>query len=150
MTHPLTVAALYAERKAKQEEAMREAQQARQEETRLHDEDHLLFMNRKLTEEDKADFNKRISNGFRWREREAQIFTFPSDYCPDQGRRINHALPGWEQQLVGYAGEIYHYWESELKPGGFGLNARIVNFNDGMPGDVGLFITWPDELAFGE
>lgn len=148
MSHPLTVAALYAERKAKQEAAMRQAEQAREEEERLKDEAHLAFLSRKFTDADAGDIERRIRNAFRWREREAQIFDFPSDYCPDGGRRINHALPGWEDQLVGFAGEIHRYWERALKPGGFGFNARIINFRDDMPGDIGLFITWPDELAF--
>ena len=32
---------------------------------------------------------------------------------------------------------------SNLKPGGFKFAARIINYPDGKPGDVGLFFSWP-------
>ena len=44
-----------------------------------------------------------------------------------------------------YAGvhQVYDYWKNNLKPGGFGFSARIINYPGGVPGDVGLFFTWP-------
>ncbi len=38
--------------------------------------------------------------------------------------------------------QVYDYWKQNLKPGGFGFSARIINYPDGKPGDVGLFFTW--------
>jgi hypothetical protein len=37
-----------------------------------------------------------------------------------------------------------HHWKSHLKPGGFGFSVRIIDYPGGMPGDVGLFFTWPN------
>jgi hypothetical protein len=38
--------------------------------------------------------------------------------------------------------EIYLRWERDLKPNGFRLAAPILDFPDGIPGDIGLFLTW--------
>ena len=35
-------------------------------------------------------------------------------------------------------GAIYDRWKKELKPQGFGLSARIVSYDDGIIGDIGL------------
>src|SRR5271166_2564228 len=35
------------------------------------------------------------------------------------------------------------YWKNALQPGDFGFSARTINYSGGVPGDVGLFITWP-------
>ncbi len=29
-----------------------------------------------------------------------------------------------------------------MKPQGFGLSARIVSYDDGIIGDIGLYLTW--------
>lgn len=147
MPQPPTVAALYRERKAKQEAAKADTEHAKEVVEKKHDEAHLAFLSRKLTDGDIGEIDRHIRTAFDWREREALIYAFPSDYCPDNGRRINHNLPDWEAQLTGYAAEVYRYWEQVLKPGGFGFNARIITFNDGMPGDVGLFINWPEDIS---
>ena len=42
--------------------------------------------------------------------------------------------------LRGEAAEIYLRWERDLKPHGFRLAARVLDFPGGMPGDIGLFL----------
>jgi CBS domain-containing protein len=74
--------------------------------------------------------------------REFLLLQFPSDLCSDGGRRINAPLPDWPSTLRGEAAEIYLRWERELRPQGFRLIARIVDFPDGKPGDAGLFLAW--------
>jgi CBS domain-containing protein len=74
--------------------------------------------------------------------REFALLRFPSESCSDGGRAINAALPDWPQTLRGEAAEMYARWDSELKPRGFHLKARILDFPRGMPGDVGLFLGW--------
>lgn len=102
---------------------------------------------RPLTEADRATYLRLISTAFEHREREVMLTSFPSDYCADQGRHINHELPGWEDQLPGYARQIYDFWNNDLRLGGFGLNARVLNFSEGgIPLDIGLFVSWPDVL----
>ncbi len=73
---------------------------------------------------------------------EAMIYSFPSTFCDDGGRAINNSLPGWQKTLQGKAKEILDLFEQMAKPQGYGLKAMIINFPGGMPGDVGLFLTW--------
>ncbi len=70
------------------------------------------------------------------------LLQFPSDLCTDGGREIDVAEEGWEKTLRGEAADLYDRWRKELKPQGFGLSARIVSYNDGIIGDIGLFLTW--------
>ncbi|MDE2229380.1 MAG: CBS domain-containing protein [Alphaproteobacteria bacterium] len=74
--------------------------------------------------------------------REAMLMRFPSDACSDGGRAINALEPDWPATLRGEAAELYLRWEHELRPRGFGLSARVLDYPGGMPGDVGLFLSW--------
>lgn len=75
-------------------------------------------------------------------EKEVLLLRFPSDLCTDGGRAINAPLADWPKTLRGAAAEIYLRWDRELKPQGFHLAARVVDFPGGKPGDIGLFLTW--------
>jgi uncharacterized membrane protein len=75
-------------------------------------------------------------------EQEFMLLRFPSDLCSDGGRKINVAEEGWEGTLRGEAAELYSRWRTELKPRRFGLSARIVSFEDGIIGDIALYLTW--------
>ncbi len=75
-------------------------------------------------------------------EREFMLLRFPSDLCIDGGRAINSALPDWPGTLRGEAAELYVRWEASLKPRGFRLVARVLDFPGGKPGDVGLYLGW--------
>ena len=88
--------------------------------------------------------------------------SFPSSFCTDGGRAIinagappinkptkeelaaRHDEPEWLETLPTGVHQVYDYWMSPLKPGGFGFSARIIDYPGGMPGDVGLFFTWPN------
>jgi len=99
-----------------------------------------------ITEEDRQRAIKRIRRAFEAGERELMLVKFPSELCDDGGRRINNHLDGWQDTLPGVFHKIYLWWEHELKPGGFSFSARIIDFPGGMPGDVGIFIGWPQSL----
>jgi CBS domain-containing protein len=75
-------------------------------------------------------------------EKEFMLLRFPGQLCSDGGRAINISEAGWPETLRGEAGELYLRWERDLKPRGFPLGARFLDFPDGMPGDAGLFLTW--------
>ena len=75
-------------------------------------------------------------------EQEFMMLRFPSDLCSDGGRKIDVAEEGWEGTLRGEAAGLYSRWQTELKPRGFGLSARIVSYEDGIIGDMALFLTW--------
>jgi CBS domain-containing protein len=75
-------------------------------------------------------------------ETEFMLLRFPSELCSDGGRAINAPEPDWPASLRGEAAEVYLRWEQDLKPHGFHLAARVVDFPGGMPGDIGLFLNW--------
>ena len=75
-------------------------------------------------------------------EEEFLLLRFPTQLCNDAGRAINVGEPNWSATLRGEAAEIYLRWEQDLKPHGFGLRAQVLEFPGGMPGDIGLFLTW--------
>jgi hypothetical protein len=75
-------------------------------------------------------------------ETEFMILRFPSELCSDGGRAVNAPEPDWPATLRGEAAEVFLRWERDLKPQGFHLAARVVDFPGGMPGDIGLFLTW--------
>ena len=99
-----------------------------------------------ITDEDRERAIKRIRRAFDAGERELMLLKLPSVLCEDGGRRINNHLEGWQDTLPGVYRKIYHWWESELAPGGFTFSARVIDFPGGMPGDVGVFIGWPQSL----
>jgi hypothetical protein len=73
---------------------------------------------------------------------EVQVFRFPNRLCTDGGRAINNQEPGWESTLTGVPKEIYQFWSRQLRPKGYKLRCQIVDFPNGMPGDVGVTLSW--------
>jgi hypothetical protein len=53
--------------------------------------------------------------------------------------------PDWLLTLPSGVHQVFDYWKANLKPGGFKFEARIINYPGGMPGDVGLFFSWPKD-----
>ncbi|MCW5698831.1 MAG: hypothetical protein KIT00_03205, partial [Rhodospirillales bacterium] len=75
-------------------------------------------------------------------EKKILAYRFPSDLCSDRGRAINNGLPEWPDTLIGQPRQVYEYWRDRLRPLGYRLNARILNYPHGMPGDVGFTFSW--------
>jgi len=75
-------------------------------------------------------------------EKEYLLLRFPSHLCSDDGRAINVPDPEWPTTLRGEAAEIYLRWERELRARGFRIVARVIDFPDGIPGDIGLYLVW--------
>lgn len=133
---------------------LRHLMQQREEEThraRLEAEERARAMHEKmvdryrdshLSEAEKhgllAHFQEAAARG----EKDLLVCRFPSDVCTDGGRAINNALPDWPETLVGKPRDIYDLWEEHLRPLGFSLRARILEFPGGMPGDAGLIVSW--------
>lgn len=102
--------------------------------------------NYEITDEDRERAITRIRKAFEAGERELMLIKFPSVLCEDGGRRINNHLAGWQDTLPGVFNKVYEWWERELKPGGFTFAARVIDYPGGMPGDIGIFIGWPQSL----
>jgi hypothetical protein len=71
-----------------------------------------------------------------------QVMRFPHHLCSDNGRAINQAEAGWEKTLSGRPKELYEFWERRMKPLGYHLRFEIVDYPGGMPGDVGVTLSW--------
>jgi len=73
---------------------------------------------------------------------EVFVGRFPNQICTDRGRAINQAEPGWEKTLTGLPKELYDFWEKYLRARGYKLKVQIVDFPGGMPGDIGMTLSW--------
>ena len=73
---------------------------------------------------------------------EVEVVRFPNSLCTDHGRAINQQEPGWEETLTGLPKELFEFWQKFLKPNGYRLKVQIVDFPGGMPGDVGMSLSW--------
>ncbi|KRB50035.1 hypothetical protein ASE04_15760 [Rhizobium sp. Root708] len=100
------------------------------------------FFQKQVGEAERAVIKRLVMKAAADGKYEALIFSFPSSLCSDSGRAINNNLPGWQNTLQGKAKELQSLFEEVAKPQGYGLKAAIINFPDGMPGDVGFFLTW--------
>ena len=75
-------------------------------------------------------------------EEEQLLLRFPCELCSDHGRAVNAPDPNWPATLRGIAAEAFMRWKKELQPQGFGLAARVIDFPEGVPGDIGLYLEW--------
>ena len=75
-------------------------------------------------------------------KREVLALRFPSEWCTDKGRAINNFEPHWPDTLTDFAKRAYEYYEKELRPAGYRVRAQILDFPGGIPGDVGIFLSW--------
>ena len=85
-----------------------------------------------------AIINRAVNNGLT----EIEVGRFPNTLFSDRGRAINQQEPGWEATLTGLPKEMYQFWERQLRPSGYKIKFQIVDFPDGMPGDVGITLKW--------
>jgi hypothetical protein len=73
---------------------------------------------------------------------EVQVFRFPNNLTTDGGRAINNQEPGWESTLTGVPREIYQLWHRRFRDKGYKLRMQIIDFPKGMPGDIGVTLSW--------
>ena len=123
---------------AKANKALEAAKHKENEEKQLRE----AFMSREIHPEVKERVNAAVSRAARSGEKELMAVSFPASYCNDGGRRINNAEPDWPDSLEGFAKVAYQYFEQELKPLGFRVQARVLDYPGGMLGKVGLFLMW--------
>ncbi len=159
----LSVASLFAERDARRrrdQEAELQLHGRREEELA---ESRKRLDSFQLTDEIIHSGLDRIKRAFDRGETELMFASFPSGFCTDDGRAVINAgappiskpsaaeaaarsdEPEWLATLPAGVHQVYEYWKSNLKPGGFRFTARIINYPDGKPGDVGLFFSWPKD-----
>lgn len=83
-----------------------------------------------------------IQRALKNRVTEVEVFRFPNQLCTDKGRAINQQEPGWEKTLTGSPKEIYQLWEKYFRPRGYKLRVQIIDFPGGLPGDIGMTLSW--------
>lgn len=75
---------------------------------------------------------------------EVQVYRFPNILCTDRGRAINQLEPGWPKTLTGIPLEIFQLWSDHLRPRGYRIKYRIVDYPGGMPGDISIVLASGD------
>ena len=80
--------------------------------------------------------NRAVENGL------SAVYRFPHTLCTDNGRTINQAEEGWEKTLTGVPKEIYEFWKRQLRSRGYHIRYEIIDYPGGMPGDVGVILSW--------
>ncbi|MDN3273340.1 hypothetical protein QWJ07_03735 [Frankia sp. RB7] len=73
---------------------------------------------------------------------EVLVYRFPNSLCTDKGRAINQMERGWETTLTGIPKEIFQLWTDHLKPRGYRIAYQVIDFPGGIPGDIGVTISW--------
>ena len=75
---------------------------------------------------------------------EVQVYRFPNTLCTDKGRAIIQQEPGWEKTLTGIPKEIFQLWADYLKPREYRISYEVIDYPGGVPGDIGITISWGD------
>ena len=91
-----------------------------------------------IVERASAIVTRAVENGLT----QVQVLRFPHTICTDNGRAINQNEEGWEKTLTGVPKEIYEFWKRQLQPRGYHIRFEVVDYPGGMPGDIGIFLTW--------
>jgi hypothetical protein len=73
---------------------------------------------------------------------EVLVVRFPNELCTDRGRAINQQEPGWENTLTGLPKELFEFWQKHMKPRGYRLRFQVIDFPGGVPGDIGVTLSW--------
>ena len=86
----------------------------------------------------KVIIERAVNNGLT----HVQVYRFPNSLCTDRGRAINQQEADFASTLTGLPKEMYEFWSRQLKPLGYKLQFQIVDFPNGVPGDVGITLKW--------
>lgn len=161
-----SIASLFAEREARR----RQEREAEEQLKRRKEEELSAFRKRletfELTDAHIETAQQRIRRAFDRGETELMFASFPSEFCSDGGRaiinagappinkpskeeaeRLKNADPEWLATLPRGAKPVYEYWKKAMRPAGFQLSVRIINYPEGKPGDVGMFFSWPESAT---
>ena len=73
---------------------------------------------------------------------QVQVYRFPNSLCTDRGRAINQQEADFASTLTGLPKEMHDFCARQLKPLGYKLQFQIIDFPNGVPGDVGMTLKW--------
>jgi hypothetical protein len=122
---------------------LREAMEAMKKK-QSHEEDvHKAFMTAGPQPDWQDRLNRAVNAAVERGQNEIMVMRFPAEWLSDKGRAINNFEPGWASTLTGRAKAGYEeVYKKELEPLGYKIKAQILSFPGGMPGEVGIFISW--------
>jgi hypothetical protein len=132
-------------RRITEDNEMEKAREALEKQRKVEgDRDHLreAFMAQDIHPEVFERVSRVVKSAAERGEREVLAIRFPSEYCTDRGRAINNFESGWPDTLTGFAKRAHEFFEKELRPRGYKARAQIMDFPGGVPGDVGIFLSW--------
>jgi hypothetical protein len=86
----------------------------------------------------KVIIERAVNNGLT----QVQVYRFSNSLFTDRAPAINQQEADFASTLKGLPREIYDFWARQLKPLGYKLQFQIVDFPNGVPGDVGITLKW--------
>ena len=132
-------------RRITEEKEMAYAREALEKKRKADQERHHLreaFMSRDLHPDVYERVSRAVKSAAERGEREILVLRFSSEFCTDGGRAINNSEPHWPDTLTGFAKRAHEFWQKELQPIGYKSRAQILDYPGGVPGDVGIFLSW--------
>jgi hypothetical protein len=132
-------------RKLRAKNLMAKADQATQQESAEQERKKALIKHlteQRVTEQNVKNAINRLRELAAAGETEAMVLRFPNELCTDGGRAINNSESDWPKSLTGYPRDIYEKWQIGFRDQGYRLTAKILEFPGGMPGDVGMYLSW--------
>ncbi|TPK93633.1 histidine kinase [Mesorhizobium sp. B2-4-14] len=100
------------------------------------------FLGEGVTEHEIAMVHRRVVNALHSGKFEALVYCFPAALCIDGGQAINNADRDWPQTLQGKPKEFYDRYQAFGKPAGYRLKVQTINFQDGIPSEIGFLLDW--------
>jgi hypothetical protein len=96
-----------------------------------------------LSEEEKVKLattliQRAVRNGLT----EVQIYRFPNTHR--QGPRHQPDGKGLGEDAGRVPKEIYQLWSDYLQPRGYRIRYQVIDFPGGVPGDIGITISWDE------
>ena len=73
---------------------------------------------------------------------QVQVYRFSNSLCTNRARAINQQEADFASTLTGLPREMYDFWARQLKLLGYKLQFHIVDFPNGVPGDIGVTLKW--------
>jgi hypothetical protein len=86
----------------------------------------------------KVIIERAVNNGLT----QVQVYRFSNSLCTDRAPAINQQEADFASTLKGLPREMYDFWARQLKPLGYKLQFHIVDFPNGVPGDIGITLKW--------
>jgi len=86
----------------------------------------------------KMIIERAVNDGFT----QVQVYRFSNSLFTDRAPAINQQEADFASTLTGLPRKMYEFWARQLRPLGYKLQFHIVDFPNGVPGDIGITLKW--------